>query len=84
MEAYLAYSDLDGMMELTESMYKHIAESVFNKYTFNWCGNEIDLSKPFKKISMTDAIKDVRITSLNVHHILFQNNLLDSIPASPS
>ncbi len=57
MEAYLAYSDLEGMMELTESMFKNIAKEVFNKYTFNWYGNEIDLSKPFKRISMIDAIK---------------------------
>ena len=59
MEAYLAYSDLDGMMELTESMFKTIAKEVFNKYTFTWYENEIDLSKPFKKISMVDSIKEV-------------------------
>ena len=43
----------------------------------------LDITYP-NSCPMTDAIKDVRITSLNVHHILFQNNLLDSIPASPS
>ena len=59
MEAYLAYSDLEGMMELTESMFKTIAKEVFDKYTFNWYGNVIDLSKPFKRISMTDAIKEI-------------------------
>ena len=59
MEAYLAYSDLDGMMELTESMFKTIAKEVFNKYTFTWYENEIDLSKPFKRISMVDSIKEV-------------------------
>ena len=58
MEAYLAYSNLDGMMELTESLFKTIAKEVFNKYTFNWYDNEIDLSKPFKKISMVDSIKE--------------------------
>lgn len=58
MEAYLAYSDLAGMMEMTESMFKTIAKEVFNKYTFNWSGHEIDLSKPFKKISMVEAIKE--------------------------
>ena len=58
MEAYLAYSDLEGMMELTESMFKTIAKEVFDKYIFNWCGNEIDLSKPFKRVSMVDAIKE--------------------------
>jgi lysyl-tRNA synthetase class 2 len=58
MEAYLAYSDLSGMMELTEELFKTIAKEVFNKYTFTWYGNEIDLSKPFKKISMVDSIKE--------------------------
>ena len=59
MEAYLAYSDLDGMMELTESMFKTIAKEVFNKSIYNWYGHEIDLSRPFKKVSMTDAIKEI-------------------------
>lgn len=58
MEAYLAYSDLEGMMELTESMFKTIAKEVFGKTTFNWSGNEIDLSKPFKRVSMVEAIKE--------------------------
>ena len=58
MEAYLAYSNLDGMMEMTESLFKTIAKEVFDKYTFNWYGNEIDLSKPFKKVSMVDSIKE--------------------------
>lgn len=58
MEAYLAYSDLEGMMDLTEDMYKTIANEVFGKMTYNWCGNEIDLSGKWKRISMTDAIKE--------------------------
>ena len=58
MEAYLAYSDLEGMMELTESMFKKIAKEVFNKSTFKWYENEIDLSKPFKRVSMVEAIKE--------------------------
>ena len=58
MEAYLAYSDLEGMMELTESMFKTIAKEVFSKTTFNWSGYEIDLSKPFKRVSMVEAIKE--------------------------
>ncbi|MDD6272167.1 MAG: lysine--tRNA ligase [bacterium] len=57
MEAYLAYSNLDGMMEMTESMYKSIAKNVFNKYTYNWCGNEINLDGKWTRISMVDAIK---------------------------
>ena len=58
MEAYLAYSDLEGMMELTEDMFKTIAKEVFNKYTFKWYDNEIDLSKPFKRVSMVESIKE--------------------------
>ncbi|MGN1357872.1 MAG: lysine--tRNA ligase [Bacilli bacterium] len=58
MEAYLAYSDLDGMMDLTETMFKTIAKEVFGKYTYNWYGFEINLDGPWKKISMVDAIKE--------------------------
>ncbi len=58
MEAYLAYSDLEGMMDLTEDMYQTIARDVFGKMTYNWCGNEIHLDGKWKRISMTDAIKD--------------------------
>lgn len=58
MEAYLAYSDLEGMMELTESMYQTIAKDVFGKMTYNWYGNEINLEGPWKRISMTEAIKE--------------------------
>ena len=58
MEAYLAYSNLEGMMELTENMFKTIAKDVFGKYVFNWYGNEIDLSGTWKRVSMTDAIKE--------------------------
>ena len=58
MEAYLAYSDLDGMMEMTESLLKEIAIKVFNKTTFNWRGHEISLEGNFKRITMTEAIKE--------------------------
>ncbi len=58
MEAYLAYSDLEGMMELTESMFKTIAQNVFGKYIYHWCGYDIDLSKSFKRVSMASAIKE--------------------------
>ncbi len=56
MEAYLAYSDLEGMMELTESMFKNIAANVVGKNIYNWYGHEIDLSGEWKRISMVDAI----------------------------
>ena len=59
MEAYLAYSNLEGMMELTESMYTHVAESVMGKTEFNWGGNVISLKGPWKRISMVDSIKEV-------------------------
>ena len=58
MEAYLAYSDLDGMMEMTEAMFKTIGKDVFGKTVFNWNGNDINIDGKWKKISMTDAIKE--------------------------
>ncbi len=59
MEIYEAYSDLNGMMDLTEKMYLEIANKVFGKTTFNYRGYEIDLKGPWKRISMVDAIKEV-------------------------
>ena len=58
MEIYQAYSNLDGMMELTENMYKTIAKEVCGKMTFNYLGHEINLDGDWKRISMTDAIKE--------------------------
>ena len=58
MEAYLAYSDLEGMMDLTENMFTTIAKSI-GKMTYSFCGNDIHLESPWKRISMTDAIKEV-------------------------
>ena len=58
MEVYQAYSNLEGMMDLTEAMYTTIAKDVVGKMTYNWCGNEINLEGPWKRISMTDAIKE--------------------------
>ena len=58
MEAYAAYSDLEGMMEMTESMYKTIAKDVIGKMTYNYNGNEINLDGEWKRVSMTDAIKE--------------------------
>ena len=56
MEAYLAYSDLEGMMDLTEGMFTKIAKEVMGKMTYNWCGNEINLEGPWKRVSMVEAI----------------------------
>ena len=58
MEAYLAYSDLEGMMDLTEGMFTTIAKEVCGKMIYNFDGNEINLEGPWKRISMTDAIKE--------------------------
>ena len=58
MELYQAYSDLDGMMDLTEEMYQEIANKVCGKTKFHYLGHDIDLSGKWKRISMTDAIKD--------------------------
>ena len=58
MEAYLAYSDLDGMMDLTENMFTTIAKEVYGKNVFSFGGHEINLEGPWKRISMTDAIKE--------------------------
>ena len=59
MEAYLAYSDLEGMMDLTENLFKNIAEKVYGKMIYHWGENDIDLSGKWKRISMVDAIKNV-------------------------
>ena len=58
MEAYLAYSNLDGMMDQAERLFKYVAENAIGKTTFNWGGHEIDLSKKFIRLSMCDAIKE--------------------------
>ena len=58
MEAYLAFSNLEGMMDLTEGMFTTIAEKVFGKYEFNFNGQLINLQKPWKLVSMVEAIKE--------------------------
>ena len=58
MELYEAYSNLEGMMNLTEEMYKYIADTVCGKRTFTYLGHEISLDGDWKRISMTDAIKE--------------------------
>ncbi len=58
MEIYQAYSDLEGMMDLTEDMYQTIAKKVCGKMTFNYLGHEINLDGKWKRVSMVDAIKE--------------------------
>ena len=58
MEAYLAYSDLEGMMNMTEEMFQRIARDVMGKMIYNFGGHEINLEGPWRRVSMTDAIKE--------------------------
>lgn len=57
MELYQAYTDYNGMMELTESMFRYLAEKVCGSTKFTYNGIEIDFGKPFERITMTDCVK---------------------------
>ena len=57
MELYQAYTDYHGMMDLTEEMYRHIAQEVNGSTTITYQGIEMDLGKPFERITMVDAVK---------------------------
>ena len=57
MELYQAYTDYEGMMELTESMFKYVAEKVCGTTKITYNGIEIDLGKPFERLTMNDAIR---------------------------
>ncbi len=57
MELYQAYTDYEGMMELTESMFRYLAETVCGSSRISYNGIEIDLGKPFARLTMNDAIK---------------------------
>ena len=57
MELYQAYTDYEGMMELTESMFRYLAEKVCGTTKIIYNGIEIDLGKPFERLTMNDAIK---------------------------
>ncbi|MFW5866032.1 MAG: lysine--tRNA ligase [Nanoarchaeota archaeon] len=58
LELYQAYADYNVMMDLLESMYDHVARKVFGTTTFTFKGHHIDVAKPWKRITMLDAIKD--------------------------
>ena len=57
MELYQAFTDYHGMMDLTEAMYRHIAQEVNGSTTITYQGVEMDLGKPFERITMVDAVK---------------------------
>ena len=57
MELYQAYTDYEGMMELTERMFRYLAEKVCGSTTITYQGTEIDLGKPFARMTMTEAVK---------------------------
>ena len=57
-ELYQAYGNLDSMMEITEGVFKYVAKTVFNNYKYKVGDVEVDLEKPFRKVYMTDLIKE--------------------------
>ncbi len=57
MELYQAYTDYNGMMDLTENMFRHVAQEVLGTTTITYNGIEMDLGKPFERITMIDAVK---------------------------
>lgn len=58
MELYQAYTDYNGMMDLTEEMFRYLAEKVCGSAVITYNGIELDFSKPFKRITMLDAVKE--------------------------
>ncbi len=67
MELYQAYTDYQGMMDLTENMFRHIAEQICGSTTIPYADVEIDLGKPFERLTMIDAIK--KYTSIDFNEI---------------
>ena len=57
MELYQAYTDYNGMMDLTENLYRYVAQDVLGTTTITYNGVEMDLGKPFERITMVDAVK---------------------------
>lgn len=59
MEAYCAYSDLEGMMKLNEGLFESVAQEVFHRTTFEFMGKTVNLAGPYKRWNMVDAVKEV-------------------------
>ena len=70
MELYQAYTDYHGMMDLTESMYRYVAQEVLGTTTIVYNGVEMDLGKPFARITMVDAVKQYSGVDFNQIHTL--------------
>ena len=70
MELYQAYTDYNGMMDLTEEMYRYIAQEVLGTTTITYQGIEMDLGKPFARITMVDAVKQYAGVDWNEIHTL--------------
>ena len=70
MELYQAYTDYHGMMDLTENMYRYVAKEVLGTTTIVYNGVEMDLGKPFARITMVDAVKQYAGVDFNEIHTL--------------
>ncbi|MDE6233784.1 MAG: lysine--tRNA ligase, partial [Lachnospiraceae bacterium] len=70
MELYQAYTDYNGMMDLTENMYRYVAEEVLGTTKITYNGVEMDLGKPFERITMVDAVKKYAGVDFNEIHTL--------------
>ena len=70
MELYQAYTDYHGMMDLTENMYRYVAQEVLGTTTITYNGVEMDLGKPFERITMVDAVKKYSGVDFNEIHTL--------------
>lgn len=70
MELYQAYTDYNGMMDLTENLYRHVAQTVLGTTTIVYNGIEMDLGKPFERITMVDAVKKYAGVDFNEVHTL--------------
>ena len=70
MELYQAYTDYNGMMDLTERMYRYVAEKVLGTTTITYNGIEMDLGKPFERMTMVDAVKKYADVDFNEIHTL--------------
>lgn len=70
MELYQAYTDYHGMMDLTENLYRYVAQTVLGTTTIVYNGIEMDLGKPFERITMVDAVKKYSGVDFNEIHTL--------------